>query len=107
LTEVINKPNELELENWIRIRAQANQACFQFLGHVQKQAEVRIWPHHFDTGVYLEFNAQVGIGFGLAIADSMIDKPYYYLVGYPLGSKSWNWQEVIALKTGTWIVTDG
>jgi|GEM_PF-755936 hypothetical protein len=46
---------------------------------------VRIWPHHFDTGTFAtigrnEKNAAVKtIGLGLAIPDSMVPEPYFYL----------------------------
>ena len=47
-------------------------------------SEVRIWPHHFDTGIYLEVNSKLGIGFGWAMADKMIDQPYFYFTPYGL-----------------------
>ena len=73
LEENLDRPEENSLMSWIRIRTQANHACMEFLGHIQKSAEIRIWPHHFDTGVYVEVNQEVGVGFGLAMADSIID----------------------------------
>jgi len=50
-------------------------------------SEINIWPHHFDTGVYYSITEANGesiqaIGGGLAIADSMIDEPYFYLYGW-------------------------
>jgi hypothetical protein len=105
-TEAIFRPKEENILEWGRVRAQSNQFCRQFLGFLQKKSEIRIWPHHFDTGVYIEFNAQIGLGFGLAMADSMMDKPYYYLSAYSLKDKSWNWGETKRLRTGKWIINE-
>ena len=46
---------------------------------------IKIWPHHFDTGSFIpvSYNEKgdlsQSIGLGLAIPDSMVDEPYYYL----------------------------
>ncbi|MBN1987735.1 MAG: hypothetical protein JW761_15590 [Prolixibacteraceae bacterium] len=46
---------------------------------------VRIWPHHFDTGTFATIArnekgaASKTIGLGLAIPDSMVPEPYFYL----------------------------
>lgn len=106
LEENLDRPKENSLISWIQIRTQANHACMEFLGHIQKSAEIRIWPHHFDTGVYVEVNQEVGVGFGLAMADSIIDTPYFYLSGYPLKEKSWDWTTPSELKSGKWMVSD-
>lgn len=106
LEEQLSKPGEKSLADWMKIRSQANEACFKFLGYIQKSAEIRIWPHHFDTGVYVEVNPEVGIGFGLAMADGMIDTPYFYLSGYPLKEKSWDWNNRIHLESGEWMVSE-
>lgn len=94
------------LAQWTAWRAQANQACEAVLGYTQAQSEIRVWPHHFDTGIYAQVNARMGIGFGLAMADDMAGGPYFYLAGYlsdgeidyadaaPLDAGEW--------KTGTW-----
>lgn len=106
LEEKIHKPKSIDLEKWIQIRSMANQANRLLLGYLQQEAEVRIWPHHFDTGVYVEVNSGLEIGFGLAMADSMIDTPYFYLSGYSLKNKTWNWEKAKELNAGRWIVTD-
>lgn len=72
------------LNNWIKIRSLANAACERFLTHLNAAVEVRIWPHHFDTGVYTELANKLGVGFGLAMQDSLVDSPYLYLSGYAL-----------------------
>ena len=87
---------------WKHFRKMANDACFQFLGFTLTWEEVRIWPHHFDTGIYIVPTKRLGIGFGLAMQDDMAGLPYFYLAGYPLQgeisyknlpqSKDWEWK---------------
>ena len=107
LKEKINKPDSRSLESWMAVRGLANQANRLVLGYLQQEAEIRIWPHHFDTGLYVEVNSEVGIGFGLAIADLMVDGPYFYLAGYALKNKTWNWEKVTELAEGEWIISEG
>ena len=71
------------LDLWKYYRKLANQTCYAFLGYAQAESEVRIWPEHFDTGIYFEYAGTMGIGFGLALEDSMAGEPYFYLAGYP------------------------
>lgn len=44
-------------------------------------SEVRVWPHHFDSGLFIPFDEEVSksMGIGLAIADDLIDEPYLYV----------------------------
>jgi len=90
------------LENWKYFRRLGNQTCHGFLGHVQAKSEIRIWPEHFDTGVYFEYHGVMGIGFGLAMEDRMAGAPYFYMVAYPKTgalafenlpeSPAWRWE---------------
>ena len=47
--------------------------------------QVRIWPHHFDTGTFIPLNwdssgkTSRSVGLGWAIPDGMVEEPYYYL----------------------------
>ena len=70
------------LNKWMNIRDLANNACMAVTGYLQVNSEIRIWPHHFDTGIYSQVNESLGIGFGLAMEDSMLGEPYFYLAGY-------------------------
>ena len=70
------------LEGWKHYRQLANEACNLLLGHTQLSSEIRIWPHHFDTGIYVEMNEKIGMGFGLAMEDNMVGAPYLYMTGY-------------------------
>ena len=90
------------LDHWKSLRKLANQSCYQFLGYAQAESEVRIWPEHFDTGIYFEYAGNIGIGFGLAMEDNMVGEPYFYMAGYPLSealvyenlpeSPTWKWK---------------
>ncbi len=51
------------LKEWEFYRGYANDVSYSLLGYLQEDSEVRIWPHHFDTGIYVEIAHQVGLGF--------------------------------------------
>ena len=74
--------------------------------HLQVPAEVRIWPHHFDTGVYLESNPNVGLGFGFAMEDSLVGQPYFYYSGNGLNEHVIHYKDVRDLEVGKWIVSE-
>lgn len=50
-----------------------------------QKVDIRIWPHHFDTGAFIPIEYGKGgevlksIGIGFAIPDDMVDVPYFYL----------------------------
>lgn len=77
--EVLNKES---LDLWIYYRSLANAACDELLRYINAKEEVRIWPHHFDTGIYKDITSNLGVGFGLAMKDNLVDSPYFYLSGY-------------------------
>ena len=89
------------LNSWVYFRKLANLACQNFLGFLQAESEVRIWPHHFDTGIYTLITDNLSMGFGLAMEDPMIDQPYFYISGYneknPL-----SYQNLKSLSRGRW-----
>ena len=66
-------------------RFNANLILSEFADQYNLRQEVKIWPHHFDTGFFngLENNEKgeliKSLGLGFAIPDTMIDEPYYYL----------------------------
>jgi hypothetical protein len=97
----VNLP-EAGLRLWKRFRKLSKEAALHLLGYLQAESEIRIWPHHFDTGVYTEVNAEVGIGFGLAMADGMEASPYFYLSGYALGDKEFKYNHLPKLESGRW-----
>lgn len=73
------------LNEWVMYRSVANQVLESLAGRYSTASNVRVWPHHFDTGTYipLEFNdnkeAMNSIGLGFAVADSYVPEPYFYI----------------------------
>lgn len=72
-----------ELKQLAAMRTTAHQAVHRLIEQQGIDSEVRIWPHHFDTGAYGALpETGVSIGLGLAIPDSVSETHYYYLSGY-------------------------
>ena len=69
----------------IRYRHNAELLINEMAKQFKDAEPVRIWPHHFDTGTFATLArnekgaASKTIGFGLAIPDSMVPEPYFYL----------------------------
>jgi len=93
------------LAAWRFYRQLANEACLAVLGHLQAEGEIRIWPHHFDTGIYAQLTDNLGIGFGLAMNDDMAGNAYFYLSGYK-SSGSINYVDLPKLSQGHWETGD-
>ncbi len=94
--------DDKSIYEWKHFRQMANEACSILLGHAQVWEEIRIWPHHFDTGIYASLTNNLGLGFGLAMEDEMAGSPYFYMSGYPTNGainyenipegKEWKWE---------------
>lgn len=93
------------LRQWKFFRYLANLASLDFMGFVQAETEIRIWPHHFDTGVYTQLTPGFGLSFGLAMEDSLAGQPYFYLAGYASGGQV-NYTNLPELENGKWITGD-
>lgn len=94
------------LREWTSYRDLANRAAHLVAEHLQTPDEPRIWPHHFDTGIYVQPNDRMGIGFGLAMEDSMAGAPYFYMAGYPLQG-TFGYTDLPNLGAGKWVTSDG
>lgn len=78
----------------------AGQSALTALG---LEAEIRTWPHHFDTGGYIQIpNEDLGIGFGLSIPGSVVDEYYLYAAGYKDG-KQISTVSLSPLAKGKWV----
>ncbi len=99
------------LETWAKMRTLANEALFLLNDAFSLETPIRIWPHHFDTGVYYQLNkddsgkTNRSIGAGLAIADDLLDEPYFYMYGWK-ESGSLPYDEKPNLTYGYWLVQD-
>lgn len=93
------------MAEWRHYRKLANEASCCLLGYLKIEGEIRIWPHHFDTGIYVVLNSGMGIGFGLAMSDPMVGSPYFYMSGYPEnGNLEYN--DIPLLSNGNWITNE-
>jgi len=93
------------LGNWICFRDLANRACQDMLGYLQLESEIRIWPHHFDTGIYTQVTDYLGLGFGLAMEDTLVGQAYFYISGYN-GESPISYQNLKPLGAGKWISSE-
>ncbi|GAA0730693.1 hypothetical protein GCM10009430_42120 [Aquimarina litoralis] len=84
-------------------RILANSVLEEFLKVNKLVSEIRIWPHHFDTGAFapIEDSSGISIGLGMAIPDTMIDDYYFYISGYH-GHDGVDTSGFKELSIGTW-----
>ncbi len=97
------------LPTWAHWRTTANTALLALNKYSKHESEVRIWPHHFDTGVYYaqtdaDGNEKAAIWAGYAIADTLQNEPYFYLSGYRRG-QSIDFAAAPVLSAGKWLNT--
>ncbi|MEL6917833.1 MAG: hypothetical protein AAFO99_08890 [Bacteroidota bacterium] len=66
------------------LRILGQQTFTFFLKEQKLTSEIRVWPHHFDTGAFALLNEDSGkaIGLGLSIPDALVDDHYFYISGY-------------------------
>ncbi|AXT19127.1 hypothetical protein D7030_14115 [Flavobacteriaceae bacterium AU392] len=79
---VFELKNRNELDVLISYRTLAQQAIEFTLKNYNLITDIRIWPHHFDTGSFFVDSNGIGIGVGMAIPDNMINDFYLYVSGY-------------------------
>ena len=97
----LNEQNSLK--ELIRLRILANGVLDSFLSSANLKSDIRIWPHHFDTGAFaiLEDSSGKSIGMGMAIPDALINDHYFYLSGYH-GHDGINTSGFKTLSMGEW-----
>ena len=105
----LNQPfamiNRHRLDEWMQWRALGNEACEKVLRILDVEGSIRIWPHHFDTGIYVQTTDDLGIGFGLAMEDEIAGAPYFYMSGYPNEGKL-KFEDLPDLGLGRWEITE-
>lgn len=89
------------------LRTGAQKIISTFLKKNKLKSEVRVWPHHFDTGAFavLETDTGLSIGLGLAVPDTLSEDFYYYASAY-LGEGAIDLSQFGNLSKGQW-VNDG
>lgn len=86
----------------IVLRNSAQNVCEIVRDHFELDTEIRVWPHHFDTGGYAPLSgSDVQIGFGMAIPDSLVDDYYLYVSAYS-NEEPVKTHDFSALKLGCW-----
>lgn len=95
----------------VRHRHNAGIILTEISQQFKKAAPVKVWPHHFDTGTYipLAFNkkgeVKRSIGIGWAVADRMINEPYFFVSYWPPESAN-GFDTLPPLKVGNWLKGD-
>jgi hypothetical protein len=78
-------PNPIYHLEMAKYRSNADLILKEIKMQFEQASEVRIWPHHFDTGLYIPVafdetgQATHSIAIGLAVADDSLDEYYYYV----------------------------
>lgn len=103
--DIIPQIKKQDIKHWKYYRSIANQACSLLLGYLQIEGEIRIWPHHFDTGTYVVTGNGMGIGFGLAMKDSLLNDSYFYMYGYT-SEGTMEFENLPDLSNGKWIIKE-
>ena len=91
---------------WMHTRANAILILKKINRLMRLKSEVRIWPHHFDTGTYYPLSKQKSVGAGWAAADELCDTPYFYITGWD-STNAIDYQSIPNLSTGRWIIKEG
>ncbi len=82
-------PDAVALQDLAAYRSDANIILGNIALRFQGASEVRVWPHHFDSGIFIPYetdeegNVSKGIYAGWNIADEHVPEPYYYITFYP------------------------
>ncbi|MGX1930983.1 hypothetical protein [Flagellimonas sp. 2504JD4-2] len=91
------------------IRTLGQLSLESFILNRRLVSDVRIWPHHFDSGAYvpnLGTNKNYALSFGLAIPDKLFSSFYFYMALYDdEGHTSVETKTLEPLKIGKWLDT--
>jgi len=96
------------LEELVNHRTIADQVCNEVFTKHAKASPARTWPHHFDHGVYVPFQfndngeAIQSFSVGYAVADSVINEPYFYVTQWKKEAKV-DYSKAPDLEYGEWL----
>ena len=96
--------NSQKIEKLVQMRILANTVLTKVLNKNNLNSDIRIWPHHFDTGAFsaLGKNSETAVGMGLTIPDTLVDDYYFYISGYH-GHTGLDTSTFTALTKGQWL----
>ncbi|NMM48222.1 hypothetical protein [Marinigracilibium pacificum] len=82
--EEVERPKSKYLSYWADCRSNADLMLHKLAAEYAGSSEVRVWPHHFDSGMVIPIEVKndktlKSIGVGLSIADGLSNEPYFYL----------------------------
>lgn len=100
-------PDKNILASWIASRTNANIALNKINQTFDQASSIAIWPHHFDTGIYIPLAVDdskkeiKSIGMGWAVKDDIGNTPYYYTYGWDADGKL-DFRKMPKLTHGEW-----
>lgn len=94
-------PLKEEISKIAQYYSTAQRALQEVLKERNLQSEIRVWPHHFDMGAFVNLHDRLSIGFGLAIPDKKINDFYFYISAYN-GHDALETSQLNGLSLGTW-----
>ncbi|MFD2099436.1 hypothetical protein [Flagellimonas iocasae] len=103
-TDTFEVSSDTEVKELIHLRTLAQNVLGAFLNEQNLKSEIRVWPHHFDTGAFghLHDGSGKSMGLGLAIPDNLVNDFYFYISGYR-GSTNLRTWAFEPLSYGKWI----
>lgn len=107
-TASFDTPNQEMANQVATLRHNARQILQEITKPYANANPVSIWPHHFDTGTLIPLQNKQNetiatIGLGLAVADEMVDEPYFY-VNHWMQSPPENYPDLKNPGKGEWII---
>jgi hypothetical protein len=93
------KLDALKLKKLLQLRLVSQIALQQVVDEQKIISDVRVWPHHFDTGAF--HVSEISIGFGMAPPDSLTENHYLYVSGYK-GQDAVDVSNFAPLTLGEW-----
>ncbi|MEO0900504.1 MAG: hypothetical protein AAFY00_00290 [Bacteroidota bacterium] len=102
--ETFKLNNFQKIEELIQLRTLSNTVLSKVLTKNNLTSDIRIWPHHFDTGAFssLGEDSETAVGMGLTVPDTLVDDYYFYISGY-LGHTGLDTSTFAALTKGQWL----
>lgn len=97
------KAKSKQLATWRTIAQKASERIGPFYSN---HSEIRVWPHHFDTGMLIDLggNFEKGVAIGYATKGTVNNVPYYY--AYAWTDQTIDYSSLPALKLGQWKTGD-